>query len=120
MTHTIHPFPHMPSRASFTNLQSVTNYLSRHVDGIHALRHGKLECVTNVTLTANATSTVINDQRLAPQSVVIFDPLTANAAAELAAGTLYAAEANRGVTTWTITHANNAQTDREFHIAIIG
>lgn len=117
---TIRPYLHLPPPATFGSLVDVASYLRRVWDAIFRLRQGKIECVTTVTLTENAATTVLNDIRLSNQSVVTFDPKTANAAAELAAGTLYVLTANRGNASWTITHANNAQTDRTFQISIIG
>ena len=81
---------------------------------------GKFNATLDVTLTANAASTTIEDARLASTSALVFDPLTANAAAELAAGTIYVLAAGRLNGSATITHANNAQTDRTFRLLIIG
>ena len=117
---TIYPFLHLPSPTEFQNLTQVGSYLRRMWESLQSTRKGKLECVTQVTLTASAASTVLTDSRISPQSVLVFDPLTANAAAEKAAGTLYVTTANRGDGTATITHANAASTDRTFNVAIIG
>lgn len=84
------------------------------------LFQGKANNTGSVTLTAGAASTVLADPRLTIDSAVVFDPMTANAAAELAAGTLYALTANRNNGTWTLTHANAVSTDRTFRYAIIG
>jgi hypothetical protein len=84
------------------------------------MRRGKLEAVGEVTLTANAASTTLTDTRISPQSVIIWHPRTANAATELAAGTMYITDANMGSGTATITHANNAQSDKTFRYAVIG
>ena len=73
-----------------------------------------------VTLTANAASTVVTDARLSYFSAIDFDPMTANAAAELGAGTLYVTQANRINGQFTLTHANNAQADRTFRMTILG
>lgn len=81
---------------------------------------GKLNATGTLTLTANAATTALNDARLTVGSVVLFDPTTANAAAELAAGTMYVLTANRNNRTWTVTHANAASTDRTFAYVIIG
>lgn len=89
-------------------------------DALFRLRQGKIECIAELTLTANAASTVFSDLRLSNQSVVTFDPKTANAATELHGGTMYVLTTNRGNSSWTITHSNNAQTDREFQVSIIG
>jgi hypothetical protein len=81
---------------------------------------GKTNNVGEITLTENAASTTLSDVRLTYFSNVYFEPLTANAAAEKANGTMYAAAGDRNNLEWTITHANNAQTDRTFRYAIIG
>ncbi len=94
---------------------------SREVAGAAALAmQGKINAVTSVTLTASVTTTVFTDPRLTINSAVLFDPTTANAAAELAAGTLYALTANRNNGAWTLTHANAGSTDRTFKVLIIG
>jgi hypothetical protein len=87
---------------------------------LQALRNGKSENVAEVTLTANAASTTITDIRVSPQSVLSWHPRTANAAAELANGTMYVTDANLANGSYTITHANNPQVDRVFRVAIIG
>jgi hypothetical protein len=79
---------------------------------------GKLNVDGDITLTANVGSTTITDPRIGGHSVILFMPLTANAAAEVGNGTMYVSSV--GSETATITHANNAQTDREFHFAIFG
>jgi hypothetical protein len=84
------------------------------------LFQGKQNNTGTVTLTAGATTTELADPRLTVGSVVLFDPLTANAAAELAAGTLYVLAANRNNLVWTLTHANAGSTDRTFRFVVVG
>jgi len=85
---------------------------------------GKFNCAVDFTLTANASSTTLNDNRITPFSVLVFMPTTANAAAELA--TLYVPEATMAPVTGAaagsavVQHANNAQTDRSFRVGIFG
>lgn len=117
---TIRPFLHLPSPTQFSDFSQLGAYIRRMWDSLQALRKGKIECVTTITLTASATTTALSDIRISPQSILIFDPLTANAAAELAAGTLYVLKADRGDGTATLTHANSAQTDRDFLVGILG
>jgi hypothetical protein len=117
---TIFPFQHFTPPTRVSSFEMVTDAIRRTWDALYQLRKGKLECVTEVTLTAGAATTVLIDSRISFQSVIIFDPKTANAAAEKAAGTLYILTANRVNGQITITHANNAQTDREYFVAIIG
>ncbi len=79
---------------------------------------GKLNCAGSVTLAAGQTTTSVQDPRAASGSFVGFMPLTADAAAELAGGTMYVSSRARG--SFVITHVNSAQTDRDFAYVIIG
>lgn len=89
-------------------------------DGIRALAAGNVNTMGTITLTANAATSTLTSAYLHAGSTVHFDPMTANAATELYGGTMYVLEANRGDGSWTITHANNAQTDRKFTYRISG
>ncbi len=117
---TIREYMHLPPPPALNNFSDVTAYARRLYDGLFRARQGKLECINEVTLTANAASTVLSDIRISTQSWIGWMPLTANAATELAAGTMYVLEANVGTGSITITHANNAQTDRKFRLIVIG
>lgn len=76
----------------------------------------KLNCAADLTLTANAATTTFTDARLSAFSVLTFMPTTANAAAAL--GGIYVTAMNTG--SCTVNHANNAQTDKTFRVAIHG
>lgn len=117
---TIRPFQNLPQPGVFSTLADVARYTRVLWDGLYKARRGKLECVVEVTLTANAATTVLKDERISGQTFIGFDPRTANAAAELAAGTLYILDANRIDGQVTITHANNAQNDRRYYICFLG
>lgn len=109
----VRSFLHLPPPAN-------TPQARRLYEVLQQMRRGKMECVLEFTLTANAATSTLNFKGLSPQSVVVFDPKTANAAAELYGGTMYVLAANRGNDSWTVTHANNAQVDRTFQVAVIG
>jgi hypothetical protein len=113
-------FLHAPAPPVFNNFATMHPWLRRLWESLLPLYKGKSEVYVELTLTANAASTTLTDVRLSPQSVLVFDSRTANAAAEFKNGTMYTTEANRGNGAWTITHANNAQTDRVYSVAIIG
>jgi FlaG/FlaF family flagellin (archaellin) len=85
---------------------------------------GKMNCTGTVTLTANAASTVVTlaKGRLGQNTVIKFDPLTANAAADLYGGGMYVTTANRDVldNQFTITHPNTAAVDKSFRFALVG
>lgn len=77
---------------------------------------GKINATGTVTLTANSATTTLADLRIGPNSIIVFMPTTANAAAEK--DNLYVS--SRGKETATLTHSNNAQTDRTFAYAVLG
>lgn len=92
--------------------------LRRYALAIQELSAGRSNAAIKVTLTANASSTVVSFDNCSEGSIPLLVPMTANAAAEYGAGTLYvSAVANRS---FTITHANNSQTDRTFGFVCIG
>lgn len=86
------------------------------IQAINQLIVGRSNAVSEVTLTAGATTTTITGDTINANARPFLFPKTANAAAALA--TTYAVTTAAG--TVTITHANNAQTDRTFHVLIIG
>lgn len=79
---------------------------------------GKVNCLGDVTLAANQSTTTVNDPRAGPESWIWPMPKTANAATELGNGTLYISGQDNGA--FTITHANNGQTDRTFRYVVLG
>lgn len=87
---------------------------------MNRIMSGKVNATGEVTLAAGGTTTTVTDARATAGSYIGFDPLTANAAAEKAAGTIYVLDANRRNGSFVITHANNAQTDRTFKYLLIG
>ena len=113
-------YPGVPTFIPNVDMNSVRQHLQSVVAVVNRLNSGKINAVIKVTLAANASQTVVTDARLTLFGGVTFDPLTANAAAEVASGTIYVAAANRRSGEWTITHANNSQTDRQFRMVIIG
>ena len=117
---TIRAFLHLPPPGSFSNFSDVTIYVRRLWDAIFRLRQGKMECTGEITLTINAATTTLNRNGISMQTVIHFDPKTANAAAEIYGGTMYVLTANRVENTFTITHANNALADRTFIYTAIG
>ena len=89
---------------------------------MNSVQAGKLNCVGDVTLTANAATTTVNSGAAllcAPDSHVSLSPTTANAKAEHASATgAYVSSRSDG--SFVITHNNNAQADRTFTYAVIG
>jgi len=85
---------------------------------VNLLVDGKFNAVGSVTLTASAASTDVTDFRVGQDSVILFTPTTANAAAEQGNGTMFLSA--RAKQSFTITHANNSQSDRTFLYIVIG
>jgi len=83
---------------------------------INNIMRGKTNNRGEVTLTAGAASTIVEDINAGGESVIDFMPLTANAA--IAKQTMYVS--SQGKQTFTITHANNAQVDKSFRYVITG
>lgn len=117
---TVRHLQNLAQPGSFSRFSDVTIYMQRVWAAIYKMRRGKLECVVEFTLAASSAMTILRDERLSDQSVLHFDPKTANAAAELGNGTVYCLTVNRGVGVWTFTHANNLQADRLFQVSILG
>lgn len=84
---------------------------------INELAAGRSNAHGTFTLTESTTTTAVTNANCASGSCVKVTPTTANAAAEIGNGTLYITAANGS---FTVTHANNAQTDRTFTYAIQG
>ena len=85
---------------------------------INQLAQGRSNAVGTVTLAAGATTTAVTVGNCGAGSVVLLSPLTAHAAAELAAGTLHVSAVANGA--FTLTHAANGQTDRTFGFLAVG
>lgn len=77
---------------------------------------GHLANTGSLTLTANAGSTVLTDFRISGGCFIGLMPITANAATALS--TTYIS--SRGKQTATITHTNDALTDKSFVYCILG
>lgn len=91
--------------------------LSKYALSLQQLAAGRSNAIGIVTLAPSATTTTVNDDNCAAGSAIVLTPNTAHAAAEIGNGTLYVTALNKS---FTITHANNAQTDRTFTYAIQG
>jgi hypothetical protein len=90
--------------------------LQRVAESINGLIEGRLDATYYITLTANSATTVVVDTRFESSMVPVFTPTTANGAAAM--GGMYVS--SRGKGTFTLTHANNAQTDKSFIYVRIG
>jgi len=89
---------------------------ARIVRAVRQLAEGRSNAVGAFTLTAGAASTVVTAPTCGAGSSVLVFP--ANAAAELGNGTMYIGTVANS--SFTVTHANNGQTDRTFMYAALG
>jgi hypothetical protein len=91
---------------------------ARIVRAVRQLAEGRSNAVGAFTLTAGAASTVVTAPTCGAGSSVLVFPKTANAAAELGNDTIYIGTVANS--SFTVTHANNGQTDRTFMYAALG
>ena len=96
----------------------VNDFLRKVSLAVNNILRGKTNNTGSVTLTESVGTTTLTDIRIGINSVVVLQPTTANASAEIGAGTIYFNDPGDG--TVVINHANNAQTDRTFKYAVIG
>ena len=92
-------------------------WAQRLIDVVSNVLQGKINATLDVTLAANAATSTITDARISAFSALTFMPLTANAAIEQAAGSMYVSSQKSGSA--VVTHANNGVTDRSFRMQII-
>lgn len=102
-------YPFLPANSSLTE-----NFLKKIVLVVNNLVNGKMNNAGEFTLTASATSTVVKNNLVNPNSVVLLEAITANGAS--ATGVYVVA----GDKSFTITHNSTADTDRTFKYAVIG
>lgn len=104
------------------HMLDTNDWLRRVARVVNSLLLGKTNNVHSVTLTASQASTTVTLAAglLGKDTVILFSPITANAAAEIGNGTMYLSSRDVLNNTFTVTHANNAQTDRTFSYVLIG
>lgn len=102
------------------NTLPLTGATERQVhQAVRELIEGRSNAAGTVTLRASYATTTIEKPTINKNAIVILTPATANAAAEIGNGTMYVTVAAAGGA-FTITHANNAQTNRTFGYLVIG
>lgn len=101
--------------------QNSTNWLRELSNVLRNVMSGKTNNTGSVTLTASAASTTVSLAvgQVTDDSAILLSPRTANASAEIGAGTIYAVPSGSS-SNFVITHANNAQNDRTFRYVIVG
>lgn len=94
---------------------SETSFL-RIVRSIRDLFEGRSNASGSFTVMDNDTTTTVTAINCSATSTIFLQATSANAAAEIGNGTLYVSAKAQG--SFTVTHANNAQTDRTFDYRI--
>lgn len=102
-------FRRLPSEA--TNPRDISQVVNGILDG-------KLNSTGTFTCTVSAATTAVTDYRAGEDSIILLMPTTANASAEIGNGTIFIS--TRAKQSFTVTHANNSQSDRTFGYAVLG
>lgn len=103
-------------RALKRSYPGLAEFLVDCVDVVNNILRGKLNNTGSLTLTANATTTTLTDERIGANSSIELMPTTANAAGALA--TTYFNTFADG--SCVVNHANAATVDRVFRYTITG
>lgn len=90
----------------------------RLVDAVYQLVEGRNNAVGRFTLRAGFTTTVVTHPNCSMDCEPQYSPRTANASAEVGNGTIRISSVDQG--SFTLTHANNGQTDRTFGYTVTG
>lgn len=83
---------------------------------ITTTQQGKLNAVTNVTLTASATSTTLTDTRIGASTFIELMPTTATAATAKASVYITSRQSGSAI----INHASATAVDQTFSVLMIG
>ena len=82
-----------------------------------SLNNGYSRNAGEITLTPNASSTVVAQHYIRPNSTALLIPTTVNASLEMTSGNFYVVCADKQ---FTVFHTNNAFTDKTFRYAVFG
>lgn len=99
-----------PPLTQFSTVQNIS-------DVVNGVLGGKTNNTASVTITNSATTTVVADFNVGPESAILFMPTTSAAATELAAGGMYVSA--RSKNSFTITHSS-ASSSRIFTYVVVG
>lgn len=104
------------------NLQSLPDWGRIIATTVNSILIGKTNNTGSFTLTASVGTTTVTLAAglLGENTVILLSPTTANAATEFGAGTIYVSSRSVTNKTFTLTHVNNAQTDRTFNYVLVG
>lgn len=111
----------VPSGASAQKGDPVPSlgWVRRIADAVNNILKGKINAVLPVTLSANAATTTVIDARITAFSFLGLEPLTTHAAAALYAAP-YVLPSSQMSGSVVLNHVNDANTDKNFNLLIIG
>jgi hypothetical protein len=102
------------------DLDDIINYVRQLAEGISRLYDGKINATGEFTLAASTTTTVVQERRCGPESVILWMPTTANAGGEMGMYVTNVGVESGGVNSFTVNHGSDARTDRTFKYIVMG
>lgn len=101
---------------------NINDWTIRARNAINGLLLGKSNNTGTVTLTTSTSSTtvVLAKGRLGPNTVILFQPTTANAAIEVSTATMWVSTMDPLNNRFILTNAVNNKNDRTFNFVLIG
>ena len=101
------------------NIGDWTTHARNTINGLLA---GKSNNTSTVTLTTSTSSTtvVLAKGRLGPNTVILFEPKTANAAIEISTATMWVSTIDSLNNKFILTNAVNNKNDRTFNFILVG
>lgn len=87
---------------------------------VRQILDGKINSTGSFTLTANQATTVVKDRRVGIKSVITWHPVTENAGGEVGMYLTNVGVDSGGIPSFTINHATDSRTDREFRYIVLG
>lgn len=95
-------------------------FMMSHV--VNGLMHGRSNNTGFITLKSGSATTTVTlpSGSIGPSTFVLLCPLTASAATEYGAGSIYLSARDPLNNTFTLTHVNSGTTDRRFGFILVG
>lgn len=101
------------------DLDDLINYIRQLAEGISRLYDGKINSTGEFTLTASATTTVVQERRCGPDSVILWMPTNEDAGGEVGMYVTNVGEESAGVPSFTVNHGSDSRT-RTFRYVVLG
>lgn len=104
------------------NGEDVNDWIFHSRLTLNGCLNGKTNNTGRVTLNTGTSSTtvVLAQGRLGPNTVILFEPTTANAALAISTATMWVSTKDPATNKFIITNAVNNQSDRTFNFILVG